>query len=345
MMSSLPRTDQVTPGRRLELVTKPPPDALRPLTERILTRLPGRRPLWFVLWATVPFVYLALPATFDLSRSDVGGTSPEALVAAVYAYVIALSLWGARKMARDAAAVGRQLTWLYTGQRAFRKIDNVAVPLALTLAASAVGAIAGAVALGSWIGLLLFPLYFLVNLPLMTAVWTYLAVLIGLDRLGRGKLDLDDAFPADPVLGLGPVGSLAFTAFLIFVTGFVPVLVVSFVNPIFLIVDLVLLVPGVVLFFMSLYRLHRQMSETRSRHVQRARGLYMRANAAVWESDDLEVWRRESSLLRAVSEIERRATSISTWPFSSSVSATILAISVGLSVTLVGRVITFVVGL
>ena len=345
MMSSLPHTDQATPGRRLELVTKPPPDALRPLTERILTRLPGPRPLWFVLWTTVPLVYLALPATFDLTRSDVGGPAPEILVPSVYAYVIALSLWGTRKMARNAAVVGRQLTQLRTGQHAFRKINNVAVPLALALAASTVGTIAGAMALDSWVGLLLFPLPFLVNLPLMTAIWTYLAVLIGLDRLGRRKLDLDDAFPADPELGLGPVGSLAFTAFLIFVAGFTPVLVISFVNPVFLILDLVLLVPGVVLFFLSLYRLHRQMSETRSRHLERARALYMRAHVPVWESDDLDVWRRDSSLLQGVSEIERRATSINTWPFSSSVSATIFAISVGLSVTLVGRVITFAVGL
>jgi hypothetical protein len=343
-MPSLPRNDQPPPGHRLALVTQRPPDVLLPLTERILTRLPGPRYLWVALWAALPFAYLALPATFNLSQNEFGGTTPEALVAAVYAYVVALALWATRKMARDAAGVERRLTALRPGRGAFREIGNAAVPLGLTLATSTVSVITAAVVLDSWVAVALFPLPFIVNLPLMTALWTYLAVLIGLDRLGRRKLDLDDAFPADPLLGLGPVGSLAFSVFLIFVAGFVPVLLVSFVNPTFLILDLVLFVPGVVLFFLSLYRLHRQMSETRSRHVRRARGLYMRAQVPLWESGDLEAWRRESGLLQAVGEIERRASSISTWPFSSSVSATILALSVGLGVTLIGRSITLLIG-
>jgi hypothetical protein len=48
--------------------------------------------------------------------------------------------------------------------------------------------------------------------PLWTAVWVYLTLQIGLNRLGRGHLTLE-AYRGDRSLGLRPVGRLAFTGF------------------------------------------------------------------------------------------------------------------------------------
>lgn len=346
-MASLPRTtgapEQPQSLRLVEAAPKP----LLPLTERILARLPGPRALWLVAWTALPFVYLALPLTFNLARSDTGGArvGSEALIAAVYVYAVALSLWAARRMARDAASVEQRLAALRPGGAAFREAGSRAAPLVMTVVTSVVGVTAAWLTAPSATPLLLAPLPFLINLPLMTALWTYLAVLIGLDRLGRRKLHLDDAFPADTVLGLSPIGTLAFRVFLIFVAGFIPVLVVSFVNPAYLILDLVLFAPGVALFVLSLYRLHRQMLATRRRHVERARALYVAAHGPHWESGDLTGVRRDAGLLLAVAEMERRASSISTWPFPPSMSAVILTLIVGLSVTLTGRLITFAAGL
>ena len=321
-------------------------EELRPLTERILERLPGPRALWVTVWAGLPLVLLALPLTFNLVSSTGGARAgSELLTAVVYIYVVALSLWAARTMARDAAKVEQRLAALQPGGEAFREIGYALVPLVMTVITSVVGVVAAWRTTGDWRPLVLFPLPFLINLSLMTALWTYLAVLIGLDRLGRRKLRLDDAFPADPGLGLTPVGALAFRVFLIFVAGFLPLLVVSFVNPVYLILDLVLFAPGVALFVLSLYRLHRQMIATRRRHVERARALFVQAHGPHWESGDLAGWRRDSGMLLAVAEMERRANSTSTWPFSSGSRAVILTLTIGLSVTLIGRLITFTLGL
>jgi hypothetical protein len=94
--------------------------------------------------------------------------------------------------------------------------------LALTLMLVAVTVWRTAVLRDLWAALLWLPVTLLVNLPLLTAVWVYLALLLGLDRLGRRTLSLT-AFPEDLSLGLGEVGRLAFTAFWIYAAGFVPV--------------------------------------------------------------------------------------------------------------------------
>jgi hypothetical protein len=41
-----------------------------------------------------------------------------------------------------------------------------------------------------WTALLWSPVSLLINLPLLTAVWVYLALLVGLNRLGRRTLSL-----------------------------------------------------------------------------------------------------------------------------------------------------------
>jgi hypothetical protein len=82
-----------------------------------------------------------------------------------------------------------------------------------------------------WAAVVWLPVAVLLNVPLMTAVWVYLALLLGLHRLGRRTLSLA-AFPQDLSLGLGEVGRLAFTAFWIYGAGFAPLLVVNFTNPI-----------------------------------------------------------------------------------------------------------------
>jgi hypothetical protein len=345
--SSDPSRPLLTVAAELETKSSASQEALRPLTERILARLPGPRALWVMAWAALPLVLLALPLTFNLISSSAGGTrAPSELVTAVVTvYVVTLSLWAARRMARDAARVEERLTALRPGGEAFREIGYVFVPLVMTVVTSVVGVVAAWTTTGASVPFALFALPFLINLPLMTALWTYLAVLIGLDRLGRRKLHLDDAFPADPGLGLTSVGAIAFRAFLIFVAGLLPMLVVSFVNPVYLILDLLLFLPGVGLFVLSLYRLHRQMVVTRHRHLERARALYVQAHGPHWESGNLADWQRDAGMLLAVAEMERRASSISTWPFSPSSMAVMLTLTIGLSVTLTGRLITFALGL
>jgi hypothetical protein len=88
-------------------------------------------------------------------------------------------------------------------------------PLVLTLVFVTVTMWRTAVLADPWAALRWLPVSLLVNLPLLTAVWVYLALLLGVNRLGRRALSLT-AFPQDLSLGLGEVGRLAFTAFWIY---------------------------------------------------------------------------------------------------------------------------------
>ena len=159
------------------------------------------------------------------------------------------------------------------------------------------------------------PVTFLVNLPLMTAVWAYLALLVGLDRLGRRTLSLT-AFPEDLSLGLGlgEVGRLAFTAFWIYGAGFAPVLVINFAYPLRLLLSLGLFLLGVLVFFGCLQGLHRQLVTARRRYLEWAGQLYARAYEPV-RSGSLVALGEQAQPLQAAEVIQRRAEAIQQWPF------------------------------
>jgi hypothetical protein len=176
------------------------------------------------------------------------------------------------------------------------------------------------------------PVSVLLNLPLMTAVWAYLALLVGLNRLGRRTLSLT-AFPQDLSLGLGEVGRLAFTAFWIYGAGFAPVLLVNFTNPIGLLLLLGLFLLGVGVFFACLEGLHRQLLAARRHYLEWAGQLYARAYEPI-RSGSLAALGAQAQLLQAAEVIQRRAEAIQQWPFQQRRLAQIAGI--------VGTVVTFV---
>jgi hypothetical protein len=153
----------------------------------------------------------------------------------VYAYAVALAVWAVDRFIRESNAVERSVDQLaarpeQAATPVFGGMASTRGPLALTLVFAAVTVWRTAVLGDPWVALLWLPVTLLVNLPLLTAVWVYLALLLGLDRLGRRTLSLT-AFPQDLSLGLGEVGRLAFTAFWIYGAGFAPVLLINLANP------------------------------------------------------------------------------------------------------------------
>jgi hypothetical protein len=176
------------------------------------------------------------------------------------------------------------------------------------------------------------PVAVLLNLPLMTAVWVYLALLLGLNRLGRRTLSLT-AFPQDLSLGLSEVGRLAFTAFWIYGAGFAPVLVVNVANPIGLLLILGLFLLGVLVFFGCLQGLHHQLLAARRHYLAWAGQLYARAYEPI-RSGSLADLGEQAHLLQAAEVIYRRAEAIQQWPFQQRRLAQIAGI--------VGTVVTFV---
>jgi hypothetical protein len=206
-------------------------------------------------------------------------------------------------------------------------------PLALTLGFVAVTVWRTAVLGDPWAALRWLPVTLLVNLPLLAAVWAYLVLLLGLNRLGRRTLSLT-AFPQDLSLGLGGVGRLAFTAFWTYGAGFAPVLVVNLANPLGLLLSLGLFLLGVLVFFGCLQGLHHQLLAARRHYLEWAGQLYARAYQPI-RSGSLAALGEQAQLLQAAEVIHRRAEAIQRWPFQQRRLAQIAGI--------VGTVVTFVI--
>ena len=206
-------------------------------------------------------------------------------------------------------------------------------PLALALVFTAVTAWRTAVLGDASAALLWSPVSFLVNLPLTTAAWAYLALLLGLNRLGRRTLPLT-AFPKDLSLGLGEVGQLAFTAFWIYGAGFVPVLLVNLANPLRLLLSLGLFLVGVLVFFGCLEGIHRQLLTARRHYLELAGRLYAHAYEPI-RSGSPAVLAEQAPSLQAAEVVQRRAEAIQEWPFQQRRLTQIAAI--------VGTMVTFVI--
>src|SRR5215217_4123778 len=311
-------------------------DQTLPLTERLLSRVPGPRVAWVLTWAAIPVVAGLLPSAYVASV----GARPlpvRLLAGLVIAYVVVLAFWAVGRFTTESNLVERSVDQLAAGPEqaatpVFRGMASTQGPLALTLVFVAVTVWRTAVVGDLGAALVWLPVAVLVNLPLLTAVWVYLALLVGLYRLGRRSLSLA-AFPQDLSLGLGEVGRLAFTAFWIYGAGFAPVLVINFANPVGLLLLLGLFLLGVLVFFACLEGLHRQLVVARRHYLEWAGQLYARAYEPI-RSGSLAALGEQARLLQAAEVIHRRAEAIQQWPFQQRRLVQIAGI--------VGTVVTFV---
>jgi hypothetical protein len=312
-------------------------DARLPLTERLLGRLPGPRVAWVLAWAAVPVAAGLLPGAY-LATVGVKPLAVRLLIGLVFAYEVVLAFWAVGRFTRERDTVQRSVDQLaadpeQVAMPVFGGMASTRGPLALTLVFVAVTVWRTAVLGGLWAALRWLPVAVVVNLPLLTAVWVYLALLLGLARLGRRTLSLT-AFPEDLSLGLGAVGRLAFTAFWIYGAGFAPVLVINLTNPLGLLLILGLFLLGVLVFFGCLQGLHRQLLTARRHYLDWAGQLYARAYEPL-RSGSLVALGEQAQPLQAAEVIHRRAEAIQQWPFQQRRLAQMAGI--------VGTVVTFVI--
>jgi hypothetical protein len=183
-----------------------------------------------------------------------------------------------------------------------------------------------------------------IGIPLSTAVWVYLILQIGLNRLGRGQLTLQP-YSGDRSLGLRPVGKLAFTGFLMLFGVVGPVVVTAISDIPAAVVGITVLVVGVGLFFLSLRRLNRQMTAVKQRELERARDLYMQAYQQVRDNPTLEGLQQQASLLSVAEALEKRAERIQEWPFDEATFARVVTIASSVAAVIIARLILDPVGL
>jgi hypothetical protein len=314
-----------------------PADQTLPLTERLLSRLSGPGAAWVLAWAAVPVAAGLLPSAY-LATVGAKPLPVRLLSGLVFAYAVVLAFWAVGRFTRERNLVEHSVDQLTAGPEqaarpVFRGMASTRGPLALTLGFVTVTVWRTAVLGDPWAALLWLPVSLLVNLPLLTAVWVYLALLLGLHRLGRRTLSLA-AFPQDLSLGLGEVGRLAFTAFWIYGAGFAPILVVNVANPIGLLLLLGLFLLGVLVFFACLQGLHHQLLAARRHYLEWAGQLYARAYEPI-RSGSLVALGEQAEALQAAEVIQRRADAIQEWPFQQRRLVQIAGI--------VGTVVTFVI--
>ena len=162
--------------------------------------------------------------------------------------------------------------------------------------------------------------------------------MFGLDRLGREHV-VPDATRGDPGLGLRPLGAVAFMGLWMLLALLVPVLLTALPDLAGAALGMLVLAVGLAAFFLSLYRLHRQMVEVKERELAVARDLYAQAYAPVKSARTLEALEEQRGLLGAADALERRASAIHEWPIDEGTFARVITITTTVIAMTIGRLI------
>lgn len=328
----------------------PGPTSIRPVTDRLLTWLPGPRVVLVCLWAVIPWLNLAAVLIAERAGAvpDVDDSS-EIVNRAAVSFAIVLSLWGSARISDDLSRLRPALTErveedLPDVERLFRGLDSVAVPVVLTLAVGLVLPLDEALAGEPLAAVMQAATWLLIGIPLATAVWAYVTLQLGLHRLGRGRLTLRD-YRGDRTLGMEPVGSLAFTGFWMLLGSLVPLALTGSSDLPSVLVTTAVLVAGIGLFFVSLLGLHRQMAAIKHRELARGRRLYEQAYVPFAEDPTLRSLDQQASLLNAAESLEKRAERIQAWPFDEATFARAVTIATSAVATIVARILLAPTGL
>ena len=338
---------------------------LRPVTERILARLPGPRVLWVAVWALVPWLNAGANLVLDTEGTSAVWEQSRALVLLNYAALslaIVITLWGSERIARRLEAL-RATTAKVLERNAsepFREINSVVGPLIASAVTSTVFAAGALVRDGGTAAMLRGATWFVLGIALWTFLWTYGSLQLGLDRLGREHLHAD-ATRVDPSLGLRPLGGIAFTGLWMLLAWLVPILLTGLPDVggvaigvlvltglpdiVGAVVGLSLIGVGLAAFLFSMVRLHRRMIEVKDGELAVARELYAQAYAPLRESPTLDVLERQRNLLSAADALEKRANAIHDWPIDEATVARVLTITTSVTAISVARLILDPLGL
>ena len=321
---------------------------LRPLTERLLARLPGPRARWIVYWALVPWLNAGanlLLKTGTRSAISEQGRTLLLLNNAALSFAIAIALWGTQRIARRLETI-RETAWSSLGgdqDEVFRETNSIAGPLVAS-GATAIAFGIGTLVADGWVsGLLRGATWFVLGVALWTFLWTYASLALGLDRLGRARL-LPQTGPVDPTLGLSPLGSVAFTGLWMVLAWLIPVVLTGVPGIASVLIGAFVLAGALAAFFLSLLRLHRGMAEVKVAELTLARELYVQAYEPIRADATLGTLERQSDVLAAADALEKRAQAIREWPIDQGTVARMVAITTGVIAVMIARLIVTLLG-
>jgi hypothetical protein len=322
---------------------------LQPLTERILARLPGRRLVWIVVWASVPWLNAGANLLLESGARSAIWEQSRALVVLNYAalsFAIVITLWGTERIARRLETLGAPTSNVLKvdlGER-FREMNSVVGPLLASTATAIAFALSALVGEGWTSAIIRGATLFVLGVALWTFLWTYASLQLGLDRLGREHLD-PEAGPFDPTLELRPLGSVAFMGLWMLLAWLVPFLLTGLPDVVAVSLGAFVLAGALAAFFLSLLRLHRQIVEVKASELALARELYSEAYEPVRTARTLEALERQHALLAAADALEKRAQAIHEWPIDEGTVAWVITITTSVIAVAIARLILSPLGL
>ena len=320
---------------------------LRPLTQRILSRLPGPRALWIGAWALVP--WLNAGANFLLGTTTAVWEESRTLALLNYGFLsaaVVIALWGAERIARrleELEETVQSVLPAYSRGR-FRELNGVLGPVLATAVTALVFGVTAFLRDGWTSGLLRGATWVVIGIALWSFLWSYGALQLGLHRLGGESLS-GEAARIDPGMGLHPLGGIAFTGLWMLLVWLAPVVMTGLPDVVGVAVGVSLLAAGVAAFFLPLARLHRRMAELKRGELAVARELYAQAYEPVREARTLDALERQHGLLDAADALERRARSLHEWPIDEGTVARVITIVTSVIAMAVGRIILDPLGL
>lgn len=314
---------------------------VRPLSERIIERLPGRRWGWIGIWALVPWINALVNLSLDEDdRSAVWdqGTTAVVLSYAALGLAMVVTVWGAATLARRLEAL-RGADVLEGGQPMLRAGYAVTVPL--------VGGCLMAVAFGGttlvedhgwWPAVIRASTWFVLGIAIWSFLWTYGLLQFALDRFGRAHLRTNVGSVA-PDLGLRPFGDVAFLGLWLLLAWLVPLVWTGLPDVVGFVIGMLALAIGLAAFFLSLYRLHQRMVDVKEEELRIARELYADAYRPVRELRTAEVLEQQRNLLGAADGLEKRAQAIQEWPIDDGTLARVVTIATSVVAVTIARLL------
>jgi hypothetical protein len=251
------------------------------------------------------------------SRSAVWEQSAAVVVLnyAALSLAVVITLWGTQQIARRLVALEETIAGVFRSDEptVFREVNVVAVPLLGALSLSLAFGLSTLLEDGWRPAILRGATWLVLGVPLCTYLWTFAGLQLGLDRLGRARLDVHRASLA-PDLGLRPVGEVAFLGLWLLLAWLIPVVWTGIPDTVGFVIGMLVLVAALAVFFLSLLRLHRRMVEVKESELAVARQLYAQAYEPVRSAPTLEMLAQQQSLLSAADALEKRARAIQGWP-------------------------------
>jgi hypothetical protein len=314
---------------------KTPPN--RPLTERVLDRLPGWRWPWMVAWSLLtggPYVVTQLWTP--------GAPYPGDAFVVTATTATLLALWGSGVVSRRLDGLRPTLAALVPDEpdpsAIYRAVASIRWPLLLTLSQTVAFEGADFVLSPSLTTAVRIPPTFIGTLAGVTFMWVVGALFVATYRIGKRRLALPP-FQVDPGLGLKPLGRLVFAGFAILMAVLGPVVVATAGDVRADSFLLIAIFGGVALFFVSLSTLHGQAAAVKADRLAWARRLYAQALEPLGKDAETRVLAAQSASVLAAAEIERKVLAIPEWPIDDWIWRTIFAILVGATTGVVARAI------